>query len=41
MFDWGDIHLCEIIGGDDFWSLFCELSEYEVMCEETNNYNCF
>jgi len=35
--DWGDIHLCEITGGDDFWSLFYELSDYEVICDETNN----
>ena len=37
LFDWGDIHLCEITSGDDFWSLFYELSDYEVMCEESNN----
>jgi hypothetical protein len=35
--DWGDIHLCEITSGDDFWSLFYELSDYEVMCDETSN----
>ena len=35
--DWGDIHLYEITSGDDFWSLFYELSDYEVMCDETSN----